>query len=163
MIRLLAILLLAVPGLGVAAEAEAHARAKTAAQARMLQDLAAAHPQLVERMDADGDGRWSAAELQTMRGFRLQPFFAASDRDGDGAVSPGELARAAAASNVVTTRRTIALPGTGRAMRAHAVFGQQRASIRDYDVVGDNYDPQVSVLGTGTVLDVGPVTVRDRP
>ena len=46
--------------------------------------------------------------------------------------------------------------------RAHLVRMNQQAYIADYDVVGKQYDPIISVLSYGTVLDLEAVASSDR-
>lgn len=46
--------------------------------------------------------------------------------------------------------------------RAHIVRMNQQAYIADFDVVGEQYDPIVTVLSYGTVLDVEAVASADR-
>ena len=46
--------------------------------------------------------------------------------------------------------------------RAHIVRMNQQAYIADFDVVGEQYDPIVTVLSYGTVLDVEAVASSDR-
>ena len=46
--------------------------------------------------------------------------------------------------------------------RAHLVQLTQQSYVSDYDVVGDQYDPVISVLAFGTVLDVEAIASADR-
>ncbi len=46
--------------------------------------------------------------------------------------------------------------------RAHLVQLVQQSYVSDYDVVGDQYDPVISVLAFGTVLDVEAIASADR-
>jgi hypothetical protein len=46
--------------------------------------------------------------------------------------------------------------------RANCFFGNQLAYISDYEVVGGAYDPVISVLNLGTMLDVRPLVSADR-
>ncbi|NRA38566.1 MAG: hypothetical protein HRU15_10530, partial [Planctomycetes bacterium] len=46
--------------------------------------------------------------------------------------------------------------------RAHLVQLVQQSYVSDYDVVGDQYDPVISVLAFGTVLDVTAIASADR-
>ncbi len=46
--------------------------------------------------------------------------------------------------------------------RAHLVQLVQQSYVSDYDVVGDQFDPVISVLAYGTVLDVEAIASADR-
>ncbi len=46
--------------------------------------------------------------------------------------------------------------------RAHVVRMNQQAYVADYDLVGDQYDPIVTILSYGTVLDVEAIASADR-
>ena len=46
--------------------------------------------------------------------------------------------------------------------RSHLVQLVQQSYVSDYDVVGDQYDPVISVLAFGTVLDVEAIASADR-
>jgi len=46
--------------------------------------------------------------------------------------------------------------------RAHAAFMRQLAYIADYEIVAQNYDPKITVLTYGNIIDIRPVVSSDR-
>jgi hypothetical protein len=46
--------------------------------------------------------------------------------------------------------------------KANAFFGNQQAYISDYEVVGGNYDPVITVLNLGIMLEARPLVSSDR-
>jgi hypothetical protein len=125
------------------------------AYARMLDRLRQEQPELWRGLDADGDERHSAEELARVLAAQAPAVVALADRDASLSLDAAELASLASESPADPPR--IAAAGgdaVSGGSRAHIFVGRQQAYVADYDVVGNQYDPVISVVGSGTVLDV---------
>lgn len=143
-------------------------------------------PTLWQEFDLDHDGRISQVEIVACLARRpawlrthFPALFRRIDTDGDRAISIAELqafaARAGDAFTVTERPRSVmdasraaaaAGGGAGAGMdvdaggaTASVAFMHQQAYIQGYQVVNGQYDPVIGVLGTGTVLTVGPVLI----
>lgn len=138
-------------------------RPLAAAYATMLLRMSQQHPELWASLDVDGDERRSAEELTRVLAGQAAAVVAVADRDGSLSLDQAELASLAGDSSAEAPR--IAAAGgdsIGGGSRAHIFVGRQQAYVADYDVVGNQYDPIISVVGSGTVLDVAdPFVTRE--
>jgi hypothetical protein len=126
--------------------------------------------------DLDRDQRPS--RLEALAGLILDPstfrrsfpaIWQVLDRDRNDRLDLDELDRAASSASgtawqLSVSRRRQAAPGpigTGFSVGgvASVAFLSQQAYIRDYDIVGGQYDPIVGVVSTGTVLEISDVLV----
>lgn len=126
--------------------------ALAAAYGRMLMKLQRERPAIAAGLDADGDEVLQADELHGLLKAHAEGVVARFDADRSGDLSWDEIA--AGAGQPTRRERIAAFGGAVSGGRAHIYVGNQQAYVADWDTVGNQYEPRVSIIGTGTVLDV---------
>lgn len=131
-------------------------RAEAAAICRMLEKMRRDDRGAAKVLDREGDGRLSSDQIGHLLGLRGPAFLTTADADRNGSVERSEITslaeekpsevRAGVIGDAVITSRQPA--------NAWVFVGREQSYISDYDVVGTQYQPVVSRLRTGTLLEV---------